>query len=123
MNQVQVHEMKRKARKSPVLIPGRDLHLKAWRKHRGLTQEQLCGRIERDAATLSRLENGKISYTRENIEACAEALSVAPADLFYPPPEAAKPLSEFELWVRKATDEEKAMAVNLVRAVRKTQAA
>lgn len=119
LNHVQILEMARKSRKSQAApVPGRDLFLREWRKHRGLTQEQIEGRVGKSAVTISQLENHRINYTQEHVELLAQALNIEPADLFYPPPQPDKPLSEFELWARKATDEEKALAVRLVAAAR-----
>lgn len=59
-------------------------YLKQWRKHRGLTQEQVLDRlaafddenIPRTAASLSRIENGKQIYTQRILEALADIYEV-----------------------------------------------
>jgi transcriptional regulator with XRE-family HTH domain len=55
--------------------------IRAWRKKRGLTLEQLALRIEMDPGNLSRLERGLIPYNQDGINAIADALSCDPADL------------------------------------------
>lgn len=63
--------------------------LKEWRKYRGLTLEQVAGRLtELDdpqvpatPASLSRIETGKQSYTERSLEALAHVYDCEPADL------------------------------------------
>jgi transcriptional regulator with XRE-family HTH domain len=127
VHDAQIIEMKRKRSGGPYrksdagprqMVPGRDLFVREWRMARGLTQEQLEGRTGKAASTISKLENGRMDYTKEHVELLAEAFGTSPADLFYPPPQKEQPLSEFELWARKASSEEKAMALRLVQAAR-----
>lgn len=55
-------------------------YFKQWRKHRGLTQDQVVNRLAafddellpQTAASLSRIENGKQIYTQRIIEALCE---------------------------------------------------
>lgn len=56
-------------------------HLKAWRKHRGYTQERLAEMIGTSKGYVSDLEKGNRRYNQELLEALAEALSCEPADL------------------------------------------
>ena len=59
-----------------------------WRRHRNLTQEQLAERLDISAATLSRIENRKIPYSQDFLEACADALNVDAGSLVMRDPEA-----------------------------------
>lgn len=59
----------------------RPTFIKEWRKHRGLTQEQLGDRLGLTQATVARIEQGKIAYTQPVLEAMADALRCEPADL------------------------------------------
>ncbi|MEN3229219.1 helix-turn-helix transcriptional regulator [Methylorubrum rhodesianum] len=52
-----------------------------WRKHRGLTQQQLADRMETTKASVSRVETYETGYTQDFLEACAYALMCEPADL------------------------------------------
>lgn len=55
--------------------------IKAWRKHRGLTQEQLAERIGYDRTYISKIEKGSKRYDQPFLEAMADALGCQPADL------------------------------------------
>lgn len=55
--------------------------IREWRKFRGLTQVQLAERIGIDKTYLSKIESGKRRYDQPFLEAAAEALRCAPADL------------------------------------------
>lgn len=55
--------------------------IKQWRKHRGLTQDQLAERIGIDRAYLSKIESGKRRYDQPFLEAAAEVLQCDTADL------------------------------------------
>jgi transcriptional regulator with XRE-family HTH domain len=56
-------------------------YVKEWRKHRGLSQEQLAERIGITKSYLSRIENSKRRYDQPFLEAAAEVLRCEPADL------------------------------------------
>lgn len=56
-------------------------YIKEWRKHRGLTQDQLAERIGMDKGYLSKIENGKRRYDQPFLEAAAVVLRCEPADL------------------------------------------
>jgi len=58
----------------------RRVFFREWRKHRGLTQEQLAARVERSTSWVSQIENGEIGYTEETLELLAGALQCDPAD-------------------------------------------
>lgn len=55
--------------------------IKSWRKHRGLTQEQLADRVGVDRSYVNKIENGKKRYDQPFLEAAAQALGCEPADL------------------------------------------
>ena len=55
--------------------------IREWRKHRGLTQEQLAERIGMDKSYLSKIESGKRRYDQPFLEAAAVVLQCEPADL------------------------------------------
>lgn len=94
-------------------------YLKEWRKHLGLTQELLASRLDTTKGMISRVENFERGYTQETLEALALALGVAPADLLQPPPDPARPESEFEIVSRKVAEnkEVKAMATRMLKAL------
>src|SRR5262245_21332200 len=55
--------------------------IRQWRKHRGLTLEQLAERLEMTPSHLSMLERGERGYTQETLEALSEALQTDTASL------------------------------------------
>lgn len=56
-------------------------HLRAWRKHRGLTIERLAELIGTTKSVVSELEIGKKRYNQDHLERLALALDCEPADL------------------------------------------
>ena len=72
--------------------------IKQWRKHRGLTQEQLADRVGMTAGNLSEIENGNTGYTQATLEALAEALQCEPVDLLIRDP--GDPEGVWSLWDR-----------------------
>jgi transcriptional regulator with XRE-family HTH domain len=67
--------------------------IREWRKHRGLTQEQLAERIDVAVSTISQLETNKQGYSQATLEALAWALQCEPADLLM-----RDPTKEDALW-------------------------
>ena len=72
--------------------------LKAWRKHRGLTQEQLAERVGVTHGLISQLETGRTGYSQPLLEAAASALNCRPGDLINASPD--DPGSIEPLWDR-----------------------
>jgi transcriptional regulator with XRE-family HTH domain len=70
----------------PNLNTRRETHIRAWRKHRGLTLESLAERISVTPGALSQLERGDVAYTQPMLEALAHALACEPSDLISCPP-------------------------------------
>ena len=68
-------------------------YIREWRKHRGLSQEQLAGRIDKDQSYLSKIERFKHEYNQAFLEAVAYALMCEPADLIM-----RDPLQEEAIW-------------------------
>ena len=67
---------------SPRLKSGPPVYFfRAWRKHRGLTQEQLAERVEMSVSSISQLETGKQGFSEDTLLSLAEALSCEPGDL------------------------------------------
>ena len=91
--------------------------IKAWRKHRGLSQEALASRLEMSAANLSRIETGKQDYTQGLLEAIAEALATEPASLIIRDP--TQPEAIWSIWDH-ATPAQRSQIVELARVILKT---
>lgn len=80
---------KPKARRRPTFI-------RAWRKHRELTLENLAERIGVTHASLSRIERGEQPYNQDLLDLLAEELRCAPADLLVRDP--SDPEGLWSLW-------------------------
>jgi transcriptional regulator with XRE-family HTH domain len=91
--------------------------LKQWRKHRGLTQEQLAERIGIARSYLTKIENGARRYDQPFLEHAAEALRCEPADLIMRDPTAAE--SIWSVW-EQLSPAERVQAVAVIKAIRAT---
>ena len=89
-------------------------YVKEWRKHRGLTQEQLAGRLGVATSTVSQLETGKQGYSQATLEALAEALSCEPWQLISMDP--GKEGEVIDL-VRMLNDAQRDQALRVLRAL------
>jgi transcriptional regulator with XRE-family HTH domain len=95
-------------------------YIRAWRKHRGYTQEALAGRmaelgVEISGASISRIESGQQPYSQENLEAFAEALDCSLADLLENDPRI--PDAEIIDFVRHLEPSEKEQAAAVLKAM------
>ena len=71
-------------------------YIREWRRHRGLSQEQLALRIDKDQSYLSKIERFKHDYSQGLLEAVAEALACEPADLIMRDPTQAAAI--WDIW-------------------------
>jgi transcriptional regulator with XRE-family HTH domain len=76
-------------------------HVRAWRKHAGLSVEALAARCGLSGSMISQLERGKTTYTQRNLEAIATALGLQPWQLLACGPEENK-----DLWIAVANSPE-----------------
>lgn len=72
------------------------LFIKAWRKHRGMTQEQLAEVIETTKGNISLIERGVRPWNQRTLEAIAEALGCSTVDLLTRDP--SEPMPIWEVW-------------------------
>jgi len=70
-------------------------YLREWRRARGVSLNEMARRTEFYKSTFSRIENGKVSYYREILEAYARVLGVKPYTLLHRPPGGPDGLWEF----------------------------
>jgi transcriptional regulator with XRE-family HTH domain len=91
--------------------------IKEWRKHRGLTQEQLAERIGIARSYLTKIERGDRRYDQPFLEAAADALRCEPADLITRDPTAAE--SIWSIW-EQLTPVERVQAVAVIKAIKGT---
>lgn len=100
----------------------RKTYIREWRKHRGLTLEQVSSRLEGidhdlGPSHLSMLERGERGYTQETLEALAEALQTDPASLLMRNP--SDPEAIWSIW-EQAKPGERQTIVDVARAIAKT---
>ncbi|MFT9360716.1 helix-turn-helix domain-containing protein [Acetobacter okinawensis] len=62
------------------------IHLRAWRKHRGLTLEQTANMIGSKPNTISGWETGGRKVDLDDLKKLADAYGVDPAALLFAPP-------------------------------------
>jgi len=89
-------------------------YIREWRKYRGLTQEQLAGRLGVVTSSVSQLETGKQGYSQPMLEAIADALGCGPADLLN-----VNPFMEGEVvdLMRLINDKNRDQAIRVLRAL------
>lgn len=100
-------------------------YIRAWRKHRGFTLDQMVGRmaelgVETTGASLSRIERGSQPYSQDILEAIAEALNVSPADLIENNP--ALPEAEVIDLLRHLDERERVRAADMLKVMFSSQA-
>jgi len=61
--------------------PSPQHYIREWRRHRGLTQAQLADAVGVDRSLLNKIERGRRSHARPELEAIAARLECAPHDL------------------------------------------
>lgn len=93
--------------------------IRAWRKHRGYTLEQLAEIVGVTHGALSQLERGETNYTQPMLEALSEALSCSPADLIMRDP--TDPEGMWSIWDQAAPGERRRI-VEVARALLKAGA-
>lgn len=91
--------------------------IRAWRRHRGYTLEQLAGRIGMSHQNLGKIERFKVPYSQELLEALADNLRCAPADLITRDPADPESLWSILDGLKPA---ERSQAVRLIKAMRAT---
>ena len=89
--------------------------IKQWRKHRGLTQEQLAERIGIARSYLTKIERGDRRYDQPFLEAAASALRCEPADLIMRDPTATENL--WSVW-EQLSPTERVQAFAVIRAIK-----
>ena len=83
-------------------------YIREWRKHRGLTLEQLANRLEMTASHLSMLERGQRGYTQETLELVSHALRTDPASLIMRNP--TDPDAIWSIWEQAQPGEKRQIA-------------
>lgn len=92
-------------------------YIRAWREHRGLTQEQFAERIGINRAYLSKIETGKRRYDQTFLEAAADVLRCAPADLLVRDP--SDPDGIWSIWDNLAQSQ-RTQIVEIAKTIKRT---
>jgi transcriptional regulator with XRE-family HTH domain len=92
----------------------RATYIKEWRTFRKVSQEDLGAAIGKSGPTVSLLENGKINYTQENLEAIADYLRCEPADLLTRAPTGPEDIREL---FSKATPSQQRQILKVVKSL------
>lgn len=99
-------------------------YLKAWRKHRGMTQEEVVNRLAAmddpnlptTGASLSRIERGSQPWNERSLGALAEIYDCDMDELLRPPP----PEDDLTRWLKGKSEIERARAARLLRVMEAT---
>jgi transcriptional regulator with XRE-family HTH domain len=99
-------------------------YLKAWRKHRKMTQEDVVNKlaalddplIPATGASLSRLERGEQIFTERSLGALAAIYGCDMDELLRPPP----PEDDLTRWLKGKSEIERARAARMLRAMEAT---
>lgn len=92
----------------------RRLFLKEWREARGLTQEQLAGRLGVTDVSVSRWETGRVLLNTNVLAALSEALDIEPPDMYRHPD-----MPSADALLRDQPAEIREQAFNILKAIRK----
>lgn len=95
-------------------MPAPRHHIRAWRKHRGLTQVELAAAIGMDRSYLTKIERGDRRYDQPFLEAAARALDCTPGDMIGRDPTDS---AELEAVWATLTPEERTRAIAVIRAM------
>lgn len=101
-------------------MPRKATYIRHWRKERDYTLDEMVGRLEvlgvkTTAATLSRIETGKVPYGQDLLEAIADALDVTVSQLVEHNPE--MPGAEIHSFTDHLDAKEAEQALNVLRAM------
>lgn len=86
--------------------------LRAWRKYRGLMQDELAQRLDISTAVLSRIERGSQRYNQDFLEAVATVLGCSPVDLLSRDPNEE---DEIERLLNDLDAEERQKAISIIK--------
>lgn len=98
-------------------MAGQRHFIREWRKHRGLTQDQLAERIGVTKSYVSKVEGGKRRYDQPFMEAAAQVLRCEVADLVMRDP--SDPEGIWDVWNTLAPAERR-QVVEIAKAIKRT---
>jgi transcriptional regulator with XRE-family HTH domain len=92
-------------------------YIRAWRKHRGLTLEQLAERIGMSHQNLGKVERGRVPYNQTLLELLAEELRCEPVDLIIRDP--SEPEGIWSIWDQLRPTEQR-QVTEIAKTIRRT---
>jgi transcriptional regulator with XRE-family HTH domain len=92
-------------------------YIRAWRKHRDVTLEEMAERLHVSHSTLSRVERGLQPYSQPLLERLAEELQTDPASLLMRDP--SDPEGIWSVW-ETLSPPQRRQAVALIHALKST---
>lgn len=95
--------------------PPPTFYFRAWRKYRGLTQEQLAELVGLATSSVSQIETGAQGFTNSTLIAFADALKCDPGDLLSRDPKIEDAIYELNKILRLASATDRARALRVVR--------
>lgn len=99
----------------PMTKPPADNYLRAWRKYRGFTQQQLANQLPIGNASISMAETGAQWFSKEGLYAAAEVLQCQPGDILsYPPQNIGRQIAAL---VTQMPAPQQELALRLIRAL------
>lgn len=107
----------------PVKKPKRHRHItyiKAWREFRGLTQDRIAERIGVSRENYGRIENGKVPYNQDTLEACADALNCTVSDLLEKHPQIETAIDKMRALLEAQTPERQNQILEMARTLVRT---
>lgn len=97
-------------------------YLKQWRRHRGLTQDQLAGRIEVSRGLIAQYESGATKIPEDMLYALADALLCQPWDLLRVNPEKEGDLVDITDELRGLSPSDRSEALGYIRGLKSKSA-
>lgn len=79
------------------------LYIQEWMQTKGLSDERLAGRLNVARETVTRYRSQQHRLNPDKIKAIADALDIAPEDLWRPPPDPNRP--SIDAMLKEASDE------------------
>jgi transcriptional regulator with XRE-family HTH domain len=90
-------------------------YIRAWREYRGLSQEQMAGRVDMSRENYSRIENGKVPYNQDVLEMAAVGLSCSTSDLLERDPRIEDGVAELRSLLARATEPDRKRIIAVVK--------
>lgn len=95
--------------------------IRAWRKYRGLSQEELASRVNMSRENWSKIESGKVPYNQDMLELAALALGCRAGDLLDKDPLSDTSADELKRLMGMANDAEQRQIIAVAKTLLETK--